>query len=105
VKSRALTQEMAAQLLTSAMDQVNAQRKKTERVTPTPSTVLVGEGAVLDSLLLLNFLVAAEEQLRDSHDAEVSLVDLIGQGTPETSPLRSFGALAEHLVSATASQS
>ena len=98
-----LTQNTAVSLLTEAMDEVNAQRKKDERVTPTPLTVLVGAGAPLDSLLLLNFLVAAEERL-EAAGAEVSLVDLLASQDEETSPLRTFRALAAHLVKATNDQ-
>ncbi len=95
-----LTQNTAITLLTEAMDEVNAQRKKSERVTPTPETILVGSGAPLDSLLLLNFLVAAEERLGTA-GSDVSLVDLLADQDEDTSPLRTFGALAEHLVEAT----
>jgi hypothetical protein len=79
-----------------AMDHINDQRKKSDRVVPTPATILVGEGAVLDSLLLLSFLVAAEERLLDEHGLHVSLLDLIAN---EPSPLRSIGTLTDHLVS------
>jgi len=96
---RTLTAESAAALLAAAMEQINAQRKKNERVEAAPATVLVGPGAALDSLLLLNFLVAAEEKLRDDHGLELSLVDLLGQPVAE-SPLRSVATLTEHLVAA-----
>jgi hypothetical protein len=80
------------------MEQINAQRKKDARVEATPTTVLVGEGAALDSLLLLNFLVATEERLLEDHGLEIGLVDLIADAGDEKSPLKSIGTLAEHLV-------
>jgi hypothetical protein len=100
VSSRSLSRDAAAAVLAAAMEQVNAQRKRHERIAAAPETVLVGAGAALDSLLLLNFLVAAEGELRERHGVEVSLVDLLT--APSDAPLRSLAALAEHLVAATA---
>jgi hypothetical protein len=81
------------------MDQINAQRKRGERIDATPATVLVGAGAVLDSLLLLHFLVAAEERLAADHALHVSLVDLLAEAGEGTSPLQTIATLAEHLAS------
>jgi len=94
-----LTMAAATRVLVMAMDEVNGQRRKAERVEATPATVLVGPGAVLDSLLLLNFLVAAEERLAEDHGVHVSLVDLLADGDENQTPLESIATLARHLAS------
>jgi hypothetical protein len=81
------------------MEQINAQRRKGDRIDVTPETILVGAGSALDSLFLLNFLVAAEERLAEDHGLEVCLIDLLAEADEATSPLRSIGALTGYLLS------
>jgi hypothetical protein len=80
------------------MADINGQRRKAERLEATPATILVGPGAVLDSLLLLNFLVAAEERLAEDYGVHVSLVDLVADGEDDQTPLESIATLARHLA-------
>jgi len=93
-----LTIAAATRVLMLAMDEINGQRRKAERVKTTPATILVGPGAVLDSLLLLNFLVAAEDRLAEEHGVHVSLVDLVADGDEDETPLESIATLARHLA-------
>jgi len=93
-----LTVHAATRLLAEAMEEINAQRKKSERIDVTPATILVGAGTGLDSLLLLNFLVAAEVRLADDHGIHVGLIDLVAEGDEDANPLESIATLTEHLV-------
>ena len=94
-----MTPGAATRLLAAAMEEINAQRKKGERIDVTPATILIGAGTDLDSLLLLNFLVAAEARLADDHGLHVGLIDLIAEGDEDTNPLRSIATLTDHLLS------
>ena len=94
-----LSPEATTQLLSRAVEQIWTQRKKGARLEITPTTVLVGAGSPLDSLLLLNFLVAVEERLTEEHGLHIDLVDLLGDVSDDESPLKNVGTLTEHLVS------
>jgi hypothetical protein len=96
--NNSLTVAAATQVLVTAMDDINGQRRKAERREATPATILVGPGAVLDSLLLLNFLVAAEQRLAENHGVHVSLVDLVADLDEDQTPLESIATLARHLA-------
>lgn len=92
-----LTIDAAVSALAAAMEQINCQRRRNERVDVTPSTILVGEGTSFDSLFLLSFLVAAEERLAADHGLHLSLIDLVAEGEEHT-PLKSIATLSEFLV-------
>ena len=55
----------------NAVDQVNAMQASGRTVDKSPGTVLVGDQAVLDSLGVVNLIVALEQQLED--DAGISI--------------------------------
>jgi hypothetical protein len=92
-----LTADGVARALMAAMEQINGQRRKNDRIEVAPSTILVGEGTALDSLLLVSFLVAAEERLAADHGLRVSLIDLIADGG-QAAALTSIATLSDHLI-------
>jgi hypothetical protein len=98
VNSR-LSPQAATQLLSSAINQICRQCANGERAELTPRTILVGAGSPLDSLLLLNFLVAVEERLSDEHGLQIDLIDLLANAGHGESPLKTIATLADHLVS------
>ena len=58
---------------------------------------LAGEGSALDSLGLVNFIVALEQKLHQELDTSVTIADpelIVG----EAQPLKSVGALADFLT-------
>ena len=81
-----------------AIDDVNAQLPAHGRLTKSPDTVLFGREQGLDSLSLVNLIVALEKQVEDSFGKTVSL------SSPEVilaaeSPFASVRSLGEYLAS------
>lgn len=62
-----------------------------------PDVVLFGEGAVLDSLGLVNVVVAVEESVHDAFEKEICLSDDRSLSQPE-SPYRTVDSLARYVV-------
>src|SRR4029079_11772753 len=50
----------------AALDAVNSQLPPSRRLSRTPETVIVGPGGALDSLGLVNFVLAVEEKMGDA---------------------------------------
>jgi hypothetical protein len=81
-------------LVYAAVDEVNASSDtKIERA---PETALLGQGSQVDSLLLVNLLVALEGLASDQSGVSVSLMDEEVFSAPEE-PLRTLGSLADYL--------
>ena len=85
----------------AALDVINLQLPSSKRLPRTPTTVIVGPGGVLDSLGIVNFVLALEEKIGDAIGRPVQLLDpeLLAL---EQGPFRTVDALATH-VSALAS--
>jgi len=79
------------------VDELNAQLPKPQRLEKSPETVLVGERARLDSLGLVNLVVALEQRIEDELGATVVLTEdpeLLSEG----GPCSTLGRLADHLT-------
>lgn len=63
----------------------------------TPDAVLFGENALLDSLGLVNVVVAVEEKLLDTFDKDVCLSDERALSLPE-SPYRTVDSLSRYVA-------
>ena len=79
------TRERVQRLLYEAVDEVNLGLSAEERLPKSPEVVLAGDAGRLDSLGLINFVVAAERRLRQEFQAEVSLTELITSQTTSRS--------------------
>jgi len=71
------TRQRVERLLYEAVDEVNLGLAADERLQKTPEVVLVGDAGRLDSLGLINFIVAAERRLQTEFQADLSLTDVI----------------------------
>lgn len=89
--------ERILQAIYKAVDQANQARPAAARLAKSPQEVLWGDGTVLDSLGIVNFVVAVEEEIAQECGVAVNLSNL--QGAPSAEhPLRTIGSLAEHLL-------
>jgi acyl carrier protein len=61
-------------------------------------TVIVGQGAVLDSIGVVSLIVDIEQRLEDEHDVSVTLASEKAM-SQRNSPFRTAGVLAEHVCS------
>jgi len=80
-----------------AVDQVNSSRDQAKRLARLLDASLTGPGAVLDSLGLVNFVVAVEEQIEDEFGVAVAVADQRSR-TQARNPLQSIGALVDDIV-------
>jgi hypothetical protein len=81
----------------AALQEVNEQLPKNQRVSATLDTPLIGERAALDSLGLVNLIVCLEQKIEETTGLSVAL------GSDEAvfqvdGPMRSVESLIAHLV-------
>ena len=79
----------------AAIEETNDARPPEAQLTADDSTVLFGEGG-LDSIGLVNFVVAAETHLEDQFGRNIVLADEKAMSR-RNSPFRSVGALKEYV--------
>ena len=91
-----MDEEAARRLFYGAIDIVNRQLPAAKRLQKAPETIIVGEGGALDSLGVVNFVIAVEEEFADATGAAVQLLDenMLGDG----SPFRTVGSLARYIA-------
>lgn len=82
-------------ILFDVLEEVNQQLPSDRRLEKTGDAVLYGKGATLDSLGLVNLIVAAEQRIEDAFQCRVSLADerAMSQGK---SPFRTVETLASY---------
>jgi acyl carrier protein len=73
----------------------------TLQIEPDDATRLLGRGAVLDSLGLVQLILALEGELRERHAIEVALADERAM-SQQHSPFRTVGSLTEYICQVTA---
>lgn len=81
-----------------AIDDVNAQLPEPQRMKKSGETALYGRNGHLDSLGLVNFVVAVEKHLLEDHGLKVKLDDEHALAHP-TSPFISVEALGRYITS------
>jgi acyl carrier protein len=85
--------EQVVTIIFDAIDEANEVRPKHEWIAKDRATALVGK---LDSLGLLNLVLAVESRVNAKFDAALDLSGLLA-ADPSTSPLRSVSLLADHV--------
>jgi hypothetical protein len=91
-----MDQDQALALVFAAVDIVNRQLPPHRRLERSPDTIIIGEGASLDSLGIVNFVHAIEQQIEEATGRPMNLLreDLLR----ESGPFRSAGSAAAFLV-------
>lgn len=84
-------------LVFAAAAQVNEVLPPTQRLALAPDTVLMGRGAKLDSLHLINLLVSLSSLIEDKTGTRLSLLE-DERLFDEHGPLGSMQAMAEYLA-------
>ena len=79
------------------IDAINGQLPKGKKLEKALDVPLLGPGAALDSLMLMNLVVETEARIAEDFGLEVALADLLGLPLEEN-PLRTLGALADDLT-------
>jgi len=94
-----LSPEQALASVFDAIDEINAQLPDGMRVEKSPDTSLTGDQSPLDSLTLINLLVALEEVVARQRGEAMQLLDEDLLGEPE-GPYSTPATLAAYLARA-----
>lgn len=89
-------EEQVTQAMFRAIDEVNRSRAPGQRVEKSRETELLGGSSVLDSLGLVNLIVAVEAQVEDAFGVTVNLADEQARRHP-ANPFRTIGSLADYV--------
>ncbi len=93
--------DAARGLIYEAIDAVNQQLPAAKRLRKTPGTVIIGAGGILDSLGVVNFVIAVEEKIAAKTGVAVQLLDADMVGSD--SPFRTVESLARYIAGQKAS--
>ena len=90
-------QERIAEAIFAAIDEINEQLPAELQLTRTTDTVLFGESGALDSLGLVNLIVATEEQLEVQLEVSLTLASEKAM-SQKNSPFRTVKSLTEYIA-------
>ncbi len=79
----------------SAIDDVNGLLLPAQRLTKSPETALMGDQSALDSLGLVNLIVAVERRVEEAFGVNLVLVDQESMSLKE-SPFKKIGTLVDY---------
>ncbi len=89
--------EKVLNAISEMIDALNPQLPKDMQLEKTPETVLFGAGGKLDSLGLVNLVVALEQKIREQFDRPVSITDERAM-SQKNSPFRTIDTLADYIT-------
>lgn len=84
-------------LIYGVIERLNEQRKPDERIKGDSDSVLMGSGGSLDSLGLVNLIVATEEAVEQEFGTPITLSENMEYGD-ERSPFHTISSLADHMM-------
>jgi len=89
--------EKITQVIFRVIDEMNQQLAENQRIEKSTATALLGKSAVLDSLGLVNLIVAVEEEIEEQFGVNITLADerAISQ---KKSPFKTIGTLVEYIT-------
>ena len=84
------------QLIYNSIDSLNDQLPSEEHIEKSNDTELFGSGSKLDSLGLINIIVAVEINIENEFDTTITLADERAM-SQENSPFRTVGSLTDYI--------
>ena len=88
--------EKIQQSIYNSIDSLNAQLPNEGHIEKSNNTALFGSGSKLDSLDLINLVVAVEQNIEDEFDVTITLADERAM-SQQTSPFRTVGILTDYI--------
>lgn len=85
------------QILFAAIEEINQQLPSNQTIKAEKSTMLFGKDGVLDSLTLVNLIVAAEQKVQEILNIAITLADERAM-SQKNSPFKSVESLASYIV-------
>ena len=89
--------EKIQQLIFEVIDENNTQVPEDEQLEKSIDSVLSGESGKLNSLGLVNFIVAIEQKIGEQFDTTITLADEKAL-SQRNSPFRSVGTLVDYIL-------
>ena len=80
----------------NSIEEINRQLENEHQLEKSTNTVLYGEDGKLDSLGLINLVVAVEQNIEDEFDVTITLADERAM-SQETSPFKTVGTLTDYI--------
>lgn len=84
-------------ILFALIEEMNERRPDDQKIAVEKSTQLFGEGGVLDSLELVNLIVAFEQKIQSDLDCVITLADEKAM-SQKRNPFRSIESLADYAM-------
>lgn len=94
---RAINEDTVRQVLFGAIEEINDTLPDDRKLKKKPETLLFGRGSGLDSLGLVNLIVAVEQRLGDELGLALTLADEKALSR-SSSPFRSVDTLANYVL-------
>ncbi len=91
------TAQQVEQVLFDSIDEINTQLPQAQQVEKALDTPLFGRDGVLDSLALVNLIVAVEQKLQERLNVAVTLADEKAM-SQKNSPFKTVASLAGYIV-------
>lgn len=88
--------EKVIQAILSAVDELNMQLPKEKQLEKSVNTVLFGSSSKLDSLGLVDLILATEQKIEEEFESIVTLANEKAM-SQKKSPFRTIGTLAEYI--------
>jgi D-alanine--poly(phosphoribitol) ligase subunit 2 len=88
--------EKIKQAIFNSIEEINQQLENKDQLEKNIETVLFGENGVLDSLGLINLVVAVEQSIEDEFDVTITLADERAM-SQQTSPFRTVGTMTDYI--------
>lgn len=92
-----VTREQIQRIVLEALSEINLQTPGNKQFTPSEQTVLFGIGGVLDSLGLVNLIVAVEQRVEDELGSTIVLADEKAMAQ-KNSPFRTVATLVDYIA-------
>ena len=89
-------QKKIIDLIFDTIDKFNDEYSHEIQLEKSSHTALLGQGSKLDSLGLINLIVAVEQNVEDKFDITITLADERAM-SQEISPFRTVGSLADYI--------
>lgn len=92
-----VSKEKVIEMIFNVIDEINLEFPEDNRLEKSVDTILFGKSGKLDSLGLVNFIVATEQQVEENFNVLISLTDEKAM-SQKNSPFKTIGTLADYIA-------
>jgi acyl carrier protein len=89
--------EQIQSIVFDSIDEINEQLPQGKQLAKSEETILIGKNGQLDSLGLVNFIVATEQRVEDTLDVSITLANEKAM-SQEASPFQTVNTLMNYII-------